>query len=219
MNAFCQKENTMKTYVKPAFCLLTALMLGACASSPPPRLYVYAPGDAWRVASARNAESSEYTIRFAEVRLPAYLDRPNIVTRIADSEIKADAFNRWGMPLDQTVSELLRETIATQVPKAFVDANVASSNHRPGYLVHVNIIRLDGVLGGPIDFITQWQVSRSGAEPEVLSQRFSHFTEASADSSYEAYLDAIHRLMTKLGQEIAVVIENGAARERPAKTE
>jgi len=212
---FEKKEYLMKRFVNTGFSIVTVLMLGACASTPPPRLYVYAPGDAWRDVSVRDAETSEYTIRFADVKLPAYLDRPNIVTRIAENEINAAPFHRWGMPLNQTVSELLRETVAGKLPDSFIDANAASSSHRPGYLVQVNIIRLDGFLGGQIDLITQWRVSRTGAEPEVLAQRLSRFHEASQDKSYEAYIDAIRRLMATLGREIAAVIEAGEAPDLP----
>lgn len=170
-------------------------------------MYVFCPHDAWQKADVRDSEASDYTIRFAAVKLPSYLDRPHIVTRVADNEIKVEQFHRWGMPLNQTVSELLRGAVAGQLSNAFVDATTATSSHQPGYLVQVDVVRLDGFLGGPVVCIAQWRLTRSGAEPVVLLRRLTRYEQESADRTYEAYIEAIRSLIVEMGEDIAGVIE------------
>lgn len=187
--------------------LLLGLMLTGCARSPASRHYVFAPREGWHQVAVRDSVSSDYTVRFALVKLPSYLDRPQIVTRASDNEIRMDQFNRWGMPLSQTVTELLGGTIAKQLTNAYVDVITATSSRQPGYLVQADIVRMDGFLGGPVDLIAQWQVTRSGPEPVVLVQRLSRYEIETSDKHIEAYVEAIRTLMVRMGKEIADIIE------------
>jgi len=188
--------------------LILVVILTGCTRSPASRHYVFAPRDGWHQVAVRDSVSSDYTIRFALVKLPSYLDRPQIVTRASDNEIRVDQFNRWGMPLSQTVTELLGGTIAKQLTNAYVDVVTATSNRQPGYLVQTDVVRMDGFLGGPVELIAQWQVTRGGSEPVVLARRLSRYELETTDPNIEAYVEAIRSLMVLMGEEVAGVIEN-----------
>jgi uncharacterized lipoprotein YmbA len=193
-------------FVEAGTVLLLGVMLSGCARSPASRHYVFAPQEGWRQVAVRDSASSDYTIRFAVVKLPAYLDRPQIVTRASDNEIHINQFDRWGMPLGQTVTDVLGGTITKQLTNAYMDVIAATSSRTPGYLVQADIVRLDGPLGGPLELIAQWQVTRGGEEPVVLAQRLSRYERESADRSMEAYVEAIRSLVAQMGEEIAGVI-------------
>ncbi|HMO52720.1 MAG TPA: PqiC family protein [Kiritimatiellia bacterium] len=187
--------------------LVVACLLTGCARSPASRHYVFAPREGWQQVAVRDSVSSDYTIRFALVKLPAYLDRPHIVTRTSDNEIVLDKFNRWGMSLSQTVTELLGGTIARQLTNAYVDVITATSSRQSGYLVQADIVRLDGFIGGPVELIAQWQVTRGGSDPVVLIQRLSRFEVGSTEKNIAAYVEAVRELVARMGEEIADIIE------------
>ena len=73
--------------------------------------------------------------------------------------------------------------------------------------VQVDVVRLDGVLGGAVEFIAQWRVTRSGAVPEVLVQRLTRYGHVATDRTYEAYIEAIRALVVQMGEDIAGVSE------------
>jgi uncharacterized protein len=206
MNAYLNRVG-MPGIFRAAAVVAAGLLLVGCATTPAPRLYVFAPRDGWQHVAVRDVASSDYTIRFAAIKLPAYLDRPQMVTRITDNEIKVDQFNRWGIPLNQTILELLGGALATKLPNAYVDVMTASSRQPPGYLVQLEIVRLDGFLGGPVELIAQWRVQRGGAAPVTIIQKLSRYEQVSSARSYDAYVESIRHLLVEMGEEIAAAID------------
>ncbi len=189
------------------FGLLLAAGGFGCASSPESRLYVFSASDSWRAVAARDAGASQFVVRFAPLNIPSYLDRPPIVTRVGDSEIKANQFHRWGIPLDITITEMLGATIARNHPEAYVDVVPHRGHLAAGYLVQVDIVRLDGYLGGPVELIAQWKVTKYGATTEVVAQRLNRYEQAAGAPSYEAYIEAVRSVVMKMGEEISAALK------------
>ncbi len=190
----------------PAFPLvpaLAALLLAGCATSPAPRLYVASPDSGWRTAALRENAPRALTLRLAPVRLPAYLDRPQIVTRLSDHEIQADSFHRWGMPLDVLASEILAGTLAGARADADIEVSPLRPMKGPGYLVQVEVVRLDGTLGGPVELIARWTVAPADNEREPVARQLTRHVRDTSGKTYEAYVDALRLTLSDLGSAIA----------------
>lgn len=184
------------------------LLAAGCATSPEPKMYVFTADEGWRTVAERDQAQSAYTVRFAPVNLPAYLDRPHLVVREGDMQIRAEQFHRWGIPLNMTVVEILGSSIARTKPAAYVDVVAQRAPPAPGYLVHVDIVRLDGYLGGSIELIAQWRVSRGGADDRtVVAQRLARYEEKAAGKDHAAYVEAIRKVLARMGTDIASVME------------
>ncbi len=184
------------------------LLAGGCATSPNPEMYVFSADDGWRSVAERDQAQSAYTVRFAPVNLPAYLDRPHLVVREGDMQIRAEQFHRWGIPLNMTVVEILGASIARTKPAAYVDVVAQRTPQAPGYLVHVDIVRLDGYLGGQVELIAQWRVTRGGADDRtVVAQRLSRYEEKAAGKDHAAYVEAVRKVIARMGVDIAAVME------------
>jgi uncharacterized protein len=207
--------NVMMRMIQVTGCAILVWTAG-CATSPRPSQYVFSSGEGWRTVASRDVENSEYIIRFAPVRLPAYLDRPQIVTRISDSQINADEFHRWGIPLDVTVKELLGAGVARALPEAYVDVLPSRSQNDSGYQILVDIVRLDGELGGPVELIAQWKVSREGDARATITQRLTRHQQETGAKTYEAYVEALRLCTAALSADIAGVIKKDVA-EKSAK--
>ncbi|HMO05600.1 MAG TPA: PqiC family protein [Kiritimatiellia bacterium] len=184
------------------------LLAGGCATSPAPDLYVFSAEDGWRTVAVRDQAKSAFTVRFAPVNLPAYLDRPLLVVREGDMQIRVEQFHRWGIPLNMTVVEILGASIARDKPDAYVDVVAQRAPPAPGYLVHVDIVRLDGELGGDVELIAQWRVTRGGTgDREVVAQRLARYEEPTSGKNHAAYVDAIRKVLARMGTDIAAVME------------
>lgn len=208
----CMNNPTTRKIFYAAALALIAGWLGGCATTPAPKLYVFAPHDGWQSVAAREVESSDYTIRIAAVKLPPYVDRPQMVTRVSDNEIRVDEFNRWGISLNQAIQELLGGALARNLPEAYVDVMTATTRHPPGYLVQVEIVRLDGFLGGPVELIAQWRVERGGPEPVTIIQKLDRYEQVSAARTYESYVQSIRNLLAEMGEAIARAIADDRAK-------
>lgn len=201
----------MNRMTKSCLCLFaTAVALSVvsgCGTSPRPRFYLVEPHGLWRDTGVRDAAQSQFLVRVLPVRLSPYLDRPQIVTRIDQSEIKVDQFNRWGMPLDRLVRETVAAGIVKDLPGSYVDLALSRAVGDFDYLVSLELLRLDGVLGNGVDLIAQIAVIRgSEVKAKPVSRLVVSHTVATADKSYDAYVAAINEALASLASDVAAAI-------------
>ena len=183
--------------------LVAAVLLSGCASSPESKFYVFSPKEGWSSVAARDATASSFVVQFAPVKLPEYLDRPQIVTRTDDNRIRMAQFDRWGMPLDMIAAEVVGASIARVHPDAFVDVVPVRGNQHAGYLVDITVVRLDGMLGGNVELIAQWKITKDGDQNSVIGRRLVRYEQATAGESYGDYVEAVRQVLAKMGDEIA----------------
>ena len=191
--------------------VITSVLISGCAHrSPAPRLYVLGAEGGWRSIADRTVSDSNYTVRLIQVRMPDYLDRPNLVTRISDNEIKMESFHRWGMPIDAEFKGRLAGEIAAMLPAAYVETSSRPVKGRDEYGIVVDVMRLDGELGGDVELIAEWTLTRSGdgVDHETIVQRISRHNENAGDPAYEVYVETIGNVISLLGREIAGFIMN-----------
>jgi len=189
--------------------LLIGILVSGCARSPKPRLYVFSTGGDKEQFAARHAADTAYTVRFKALRLPRYIDRPQIVSRVSPGEVYVDEFNRWGIPLTSSLTRELALVLMVELPDAYVDINPWLGQKDTDYLVSLDIIHLDGDLGGTVLLEAHWSVYAPGKPEEPVTRKLTHHQRASADKSYESYVEAMRLTMDDLGKEIS-----GAIRER-----
>ena len=83
--------------------------LSACAGkSASSKFYVLSPLPQSKLSAAEGT-----TIGVFPVAMPDYLDRPQIVTRVSENEIKLDEFSRWAEPLKENFYSVLVENLST----------------------------------------------------------------------------------------------------------
>lgn len=196
--------------------LLPILFLTGCASSPASRLYVFAPDETWRTAATQDAACADCTVRMAPVELAAYLDRPQIVTRVAGNQIQTNPFHRWGIPLGTTVAELIGASLERALPDVYVDLVPTRSRRDVGYLIEVQVIRLDGYPGGALELIAQWRLSRTGSDSTSGVQRRSHYRQDTGGKTFAHYVEAIRLAVNALGTDIADAIRTDRQPSAPA---
>lgn len=196
------------THIKTTFRYLSfiaaGLIIAGCATSPEPRFYVFTPDDHWQSLAGRDLRESEYVIRFMPVTIPRYLDRPQIVTRIDSSEVRADEFNRWGIPLDEAFAEILCAGLAAALPGAYVALTPWQGERDTDYLIQADVIRFDGTSGENVELVVQWQVFKPDSEP--LAKRIGIYQRSVDGPGYENYTAAMKLAITDMVEEISGVI-------------
>lgn len=200
--------NARKTWIGVSGLAVMSLLAVGCASSPKPRLYVFAgPPDRDAAASvSRSVGEETLIIRARHIRLPVYVDRPQIVSRVSAGELTADEFNRWGIPLSALVSKQLSLTIMSELPDAYVDIHPWKGQEDTDYLVELNIVRLDGKIGGSAVLEAQWSVARGDSIdlPRIL--RLARYERPAADDSIPAYVEAIRQAVEDMAKDIASAV-------------
>jgi uncharacterized lipoprotein YmbA len=88
---------------------LVMVLLG-CASTPPTRFFVLSPVSGFEKMGNREGERC-FAIGIGPVKIPEYLNQPEIVTRITQNEVRLDEFVKWAEPLENNISRALAENL------------------------------------------------------------------------------------------------------------
>jgi hypothetical protein len=183
--------------------VLSVVCLSACAGkSASSTFYVLSSLPQPTVSAAEGT-----TIGVFPVAMPEYLDRPQIVTRVSENEIKLDEFSRWAEPLKESFTRALVQNLSSLLKTAKV-IKTTESIHLPVTLqVWAEVVQFDGSLGGDVVLIVKWGVFEQEGKKLLLGKR-SSYKEPTGAASYEAFVAAESRAVAALSREIAEAIQS-----------
>ncbi|MBU1002474.1 MAG: PqiC family protein [Proteobacteria bacterium] len=195
------RPNTLPTLVL----LLALTTLCSCRSSVPPvAFYTLSPVSA--VSPEQTAQADVLAVGVGPLTIPRMIDRPTIVTRSAQGELHIDEFHRWAGTLESTVLDSLTQNIAQQLGSEQVVAYPWTNFIDPDYRVPIDILRLDGELGGLVTLEATWGVT-PGKERRAAVVRMTTLCEQTTGGSYADLVAAHDRALETLAQMIATEIE------------
>ena len=155
-------------------------------------------------ATGAGAGGDPITIGVGPVRLPAYLDRAQIVTRRGADEIDVAEFDRWGEPLSDGVPRTIANDLAALRPADNVALFPWPAGRPVRYHVLVDVSRFEGAPGGDVVLDARWRIM--GDDRKELVARRSVVTEAVGGSGYPAIAAAMSRALATLSRQIAAAV-------------
>jgi uncharacterized protein len=197
---------------RPSTIVLVAallVILSGCTGSTPTRFYVLrSSADAPSLKpSERPAEEPCLSIGIGPVRVAEYLDRPEIVTRVAPNEIRVTDLDQWAEPLRQNISRVLAENLSSFLCTRVVVLYPWNASAPIDYQVEVDINRLDGPLGGDSTLEARWMAFRLGRPKTLVAARKVVFTEPAGGKDYQALVASESRALEALSRDIAEILK------------
>jgi len=183
-------------------CAVVLTAVGCGGRSAPTRFYVLAPIAA---AATAGSDGRPVSIGVGPVRLPGYIDRPQIVTRRVAEEIDLAEFDRWGEPLADGVPRTIADNLALLMPRERIALFPWLGSRSVQYQVVVDIARFDGPLGGAVVLDARWRII--GPDRADLGERRFSASEPSGAATYPALVAAMSRSLGALSREIAAALE------------
>jgi uncharacterized protein len=189
---------------------LAAMGLAGCfAGSQPAKFYrLQGTADVHGVRAAAGDASTAGVIGLGPVEIPGYLDRPQIVTGGPANQLYLDEFNRWAEPLRDSITQVLAEDLASDLPADHVVAFPWNRALAPDYVVEVGIGRFHVGEDGKSELRASWQVLSRG-KPVSIKQ--SRIVEAAGTGDYGKMVAAQNRSLAVLAGEIARAVQQSAA--------
>jgi hypothetical protein len=180
--------------IRTAAAVFAAVLLAACANTPPSRFYRLSAEA--QAGQARSAVS----IAVGPVSVPAEIDRPQLVLAVAPNRVEIDEFSRWAGPLREEIARTVAENLSRLLgtPAAWPHPRVAAE---ADVRVRIDVLRFDLARGGTVALDAAWTVSRaagSGAKSGRLSAQ-----EPAGAEGVEALVAAQSRLLARLSRDIA----------------
>ena len=198
--------------LKPTMALSFAallLLLGGCLSlgegtREDTRYYALHPMTGETSEGAMGAEA-EIVVGVGPVSLPDYLNRPQMVTRVSDSEYHRAEFARWAAPLQENFSRVLAENLASDLSTDRVALFPWHGTMKVDYRVTVEVIRFDGKPGGSVHLDSRWSIIDVTGKKMLIMKR-SEFSRETEGDGYGAMAEAMSETVAALSSEIAATI-------------
>ena len=165
------------------------LLLSACiGTSRPARFYNL---QAENIGAYSNA-AVRADIGVREVKIPDYLDKPQIATlKSGGVEVDISELNRWSESLSTMIQRVVADDLGYNLPKAVVKPRV-SAREDFKYLLQIEIGQLDG----------SWNKTIADASGKLLVQQKSSLSVPLGDG-YDDLVRAESRLLAELSAQIA----------------
>ena len=183
------------------------LLVAACAQTPPTQFYTLA---SLSQPQSSEAASEGITLALAPVSLPAYLDRPQIVTRLDATRMQIADFENWIEPLDS----LIQRTLASNLQS---DAGIRQVIRLPQRYtvefdrgVEINLSRFETDQEGVAWIDADWLVI-DGKERKLARRTFARQEPVPEPRSMAERSLAMSTLLDELSEAIIDSLEPGSA--------
>ena len=177
-----------------------AVSLAGCLSSAPAtRLYLLAPVTE---PEAAGRAAKPVTLSIREIRLPQYLDRPQIVTRDSGHRLQIAEFDQWGGNLREDMTRILAENLGRLLGSDRVFSAPHNVLLQPDYRVELEVLRFEREPGGQVRLAARWWLAR-GTDATLLLSREAAFSGTPHADSYDALVAAMSTVYGKLAGAIA----------------
>ena len=201
------KANLLKP--KHLAIMICWLALTGCLGGPsgPTNFYMLSPLSPSQAGTSAASAEGRIRIGLVTVVVPEYLNRNEIVVNLDNTVYRLAEFNQWAEPLNNNLTRVLEENLTTLLRGESIDVFLASDSSIPAdYRLEVDVLRLDGNLGGQVALISQWALLET-EEGGLILMRRSEYQELAADQTVKELVLAQSRMIENLSRDIAAVIK------------
>ena len=188
------------SFTKALLMLLALSILSACVTKPAPTTRYYMLTST--PASQTGVKSNSPVIEIAALRLPQYLDRPQMVTRPTPQRLEIHETHRWGDNLRNNLERVLADNLS-QVLSTSQVLIVPHLSPRVDYRLMVEVQQYERVHDDRVVLQAQWSLFEEG-EPTPLAGNNTRFVHTLAsDAGMEEVVAAMSLLFARLAEDIA----------------
>ena len=180
----------MKKYIAVVF----ATILCACANRYSGPAY-YSLGDD---VNGRAISADKMSVDVARIKIPEYMDRPQIVTTDGVS-VNISQDNRWAENLSPMLGRRIMDGIRTRITGASVKS-VDFIGTPADYTIFVEVYRMDGALPGTVRMDASYSIN--GPDGNALRTRRVEYSSDSADD-YADYVRKLGEMVDMLSRDIS----------------
>jgi hypothetical protein len=189
-----------------AIFLLSSLLLCGCASKAPNYYVLHSLQSEASVVKTARAEN-DLTIGVGPVKIPEYLDRPQMATRSTPDSLQFAEFDKWAEPLDKNLARVIAEDLSILLSTDGVVIFPWPGSVHVQYQVTVDIAQMDYTPDGKALLFAGWSIFGNNGG-KLLVIRRSRIIVPVQSAGFEAIASAQSRAVGDMSREIAECIES-----------
>jgi len=188
-----------------AVCLLVLSLSGCIGTSQPSRFYTLNSLRSPEPVPHLTSTGQGTIVAIGPVLIPDYLDRPEIVTRTGQNEMRVNDFQRWAGNLQGNLLRVLIEDLSVILPADRLSVirwvPTAQRDVPITYRVMVDIMRFDAAPGGTVQLEADWTVF--AREKDIVFARRSSVSAKINGNEFTDMVASMSKAVEDLCREIA----------------
>lgn len=195
--------------------LLAATLLSGCigAKAPATRFYILTPAE----EGAAPLSERPLVVEIASLRLPQYLERPQIVTREQRNRLELAEYHQWAGNLRKNMARVLAANLSHELATPNVAIAPHPSSTPPDVRIDLEVMQFERSPDQRVHLSANWSLSHERGR-EVLASRHTRLSSeplpVSEEADYDATVAAMNGVLGELSAEIAEAIRQQPRAER-----
>lgn len=186
-------------------CLVLAIViasLGAC-KSPSASFYTLSPDHA--LVSGGAARPIVAVI--GPVTIPEVVDRPQIVTRVANNEVVVNEFARWAEPLNNDIGRVIAADLSVLLNSPQISVFDATRDPLNVWRVRIDVMRFESVPAREVTVEVLWVVRPPGKGRPIMGRSIAR--EIVSGPGFEPLVAAHDHALASVSRDIAAAVQAG----------
>ena len=173
-------------------------MAAAGCSTAPSRFYSLSS-----TSTADGTSATPVSVLVGPVTIPAAVDQPEFVVRVAANRVDVDEFNRWVAPLGDGIARAVAGDLVVLLGTPQV-ATQQLANFNPDYRVTIDVQQFESIQGNAAVIQAVWTVRRT-SNGETRSGR-TDAREPVQEQGFDALAAAHSQAIARVSADIAAAI-------------
>ncbi len=194
---------------RAAAALLTVALLAGCAGAEKARtrFYVLATLDGAAVPLPGARRTPPIAVDIAVLRVPQYLQRPQIVTRTAGNELMLHDYHQWGGNLAKDMMRVLARNLADLLATPEITVFSRRPPQPADARVEIEVLQFERAPDARVLLSAQWRI-RAGADGTPRLARITDLASPALDpaAGMEATVAAMSALLGEFSRVVAAAI-------------
>jgi hypothetical protein len=181
--------------------LVGVLLLAGCARTASVSYYQLSPLEAPRNEPA-SGEAGKMVLGIGPVRLPEYLDRSQLVTRLSANRLQLADNHRWAEPLNKNIARVMGENLSALLGTSHIVFHPWPSSRVTDYQLLVEVLHFENESDGAARLVALWSVKGKDGGM-VLPERRSSYLVPALSRDQEGQVAALNQTLGSFCREIA----------------
>jgi len=171
------------------------------------KFYLLTPtADTPTTQASAQSTGGDFVIGLGPIKLPPYLDRPEIVTRMAPNRLELSKEDRWGESLQNGFTTAMNRDLAAQTSGAQLILFPWYNTVHIDMQVQIDVYRFETDGSGTATLSAKWTILDSSGK-NILYTVESHLTQPSKPGDMTEAAAALSRTIGDLSGQIANMVQ------------
>jgi uncharacterized lipoprotein YmbA len=141
------------------------------------------------------------------IKLPEYLDRPQIMSRTGGNKLEYTEFHQWAEPLKDNFARVLGENLSVLIPTNQIHLYPWRRSAGIDYQLEVDVISFEGSLEGDSVLTVRWTLYGKDRDKALILEK-STFKQTATGKDYEAMVSALNQTLEQFSRVVDKAIHS-----------